>query len=265
MMKKSKTKRVRSIGATALLLAAMLGVAVTNYPAIASTLRNISAADLGKDSEKITSGQIATTTEPDNNAAVELDGLLIVAPATNKTTTPEVAKLDGLMIVAAATNETAAPEPAKIQETAPAAEKQATEAPVNEPVEEINADVNTEELTDVEAITADEPRAKIGEPDEYPSFPGGESEMMFAFNKEVKYPEECVKSGAQGRSIVQFTVTTEGTIRDIKVIRSAGHEALDKEAVRAVGVALKEGWKPGSQDGKPVDVVFTLPVTFRVK
>lgn len=263
MMKKSKTKRVRSIGATALLLAAMLGVAVTNYPAIASTLRNISAADLGKDSEKITTGQIVTPAKSENKEAVELDGLLIVAPAINKTAVPESAKHDGLLIVAAATDETAAPEPAKLR--APAAEKHATEAPVNEPVEEINAEANPETLTEADAVTADKPQVKIGVPDESPSFPGGEGEMMFALSKEVKYPEECVKSGAQGRTIVQFTVTTEGTIRDIKVMRSAGHEALDKEAVRAVGVALKEGWKPGRQDGKPVNVVYTLPVTFRVR
>jgi TonB family protein len=76
----------------------------------------------------------------------------------------------------------------------------------------------------------------------------------------TRYPEEAQQKGLSGKAIVQFIVTPDGTLRDIKVIRSAGSLALDKEAIRVISTSPK--WKPGQQGGKVVNQLFTMPVSF---
>lgn len=60
---------------------------------------------------------------------------------------------------------------------------------------------------------------------------------------------------------MQFIVGTDGSITNARVVRSV-NQYLDKEALRVVSVMPR--WKPGMQDGKPVRVRYTVPVTFRL-
>src|SRR3712207_9025274 len=66
----------------------------------------------------------------------------------------------------------------------------------------------------------------------------------------------------QGRVIVQMVVEADGSISNIKVIRSVS-PSLYAEAMRVVGSMPK--WKPGRQKGKAVAVKYTLPITFRLQ
>ena len=61
---------------------------------------------------------------------------------------------------------------------------------------------------------------------------------------------------------MRFVVTTEGGVTDFEVLKGVD-PLLDAEAVRVV--SLLSGWKPGAIRGKPVNVFYTLPVTFLLK
>ena len=80
---------------------------------------------------------------------------------------------------------------------------------------------------------------------------------------QIKYPEEAYKSGAQGRVTLQFVISRKGDIKDVKVAKSSGNELLDNEAVRVV--SMSPAWTPGKVEGKPVDVLYTFPVVFKIE
>ena len=95
--------------------------------------------------------------------------------------------------------------------------------------------------------------------EENASFPGGDEECMRWLKKNMKYPSICQEQGVQGRVIVAFVVNRDGSIVDIKVVRSPD-EHLSEEAVRVVKLMPK--WKPARQGNKTVRSRFNLPVLF---
>lgn len=96
-----------------------------------------------------------------------------------------------------------------------------------------------------------------------PKFKGGESAMMEFLMMNMKYPQTAVKAKQQGRAIVGFVVRKDGTVSDVHITKSAGHAVLDEEAMRVV--KSMPAWEPGKQKGKPVDVKYNVPITFRLK
>ena len=65
-----------------------------------------------------------------------------------------------------------------------------------------------------------------------------------------------------GRVNVVFIVNEDGSLSDVKVIRSIIPE-LDKEAIRVVKSMPK--WNPAKRNGKAVKTKYTVPVTFRLE
>ena len=94
-----------------------------------------------------------------------------------------------------------------------------------------------------------------------PQFPGGQIAMLQYIMKNMKYPEQAMKEGIQGRVAVRFIVEKDGSISDVKPVLSV-HPLLNKEAVRVVKSMPK--WSPGKHNGKPVRVRFNLPVMFKL-
>ena len=94
-----------------------------------------------------------------------------------------------------------------------------------------------------------------------PQFPGGQIAMMKYIMENMKYPEQAMKEGIQGRVTVRFIVEKDGSISDVKPVLSV-HPLLNKEAVRVVKSMPK--WSPGKHNGKPVRVRFNLPVMFKL-
>jgi tonB family C-terminal domain len=94
-----------------------------------------------------------------------------------------------------------------------------------------------------------------------PQFPGGQIAMLKYIMENIKYPEQAMKEGIQGRVAVRFIVEKDGSISDVKPILSV-HPLLNKEAVRVVKSMPK--WSPGKQNGKPVRVRFNVPVMFKL-
>lgn len=98
-------------------------------------------------------------------------------------------------------------------------------------------------------------------PDVPAQFLGGDVELMKYLNEKIRYPQIAVENGIEGRSVVRFVVGKDGTISDVRVIKSSD-PSLDKEAIRVVRSMPK--WVPGKKNGQNVSAYFTLPVTFRL-
>lgn len=94
-----------------------------------------------------------------------------------------------------------------------------------------------------------------------PQYPGGQIAMLKYLMENIKYPEQAMKKGIQGRVAVSFIVEKDGSISDVRPILSV-HPLLNKEAVRVVESMPK--WTPGKQNGKPVRVRFNVPVMFKL-
>ncbi|MFN8208704.1 MAG: TonB family protein [Bacteroidales bacterium] len=95
--------------------------------------------------------------------------------------------------------------------------------------------------------------------EQMPEFPGGNEGFREFINMKLQYPEEAVKKGIQGKVFVNFIVDANGMVKDAKVVRGVD-PLLDVEALRVINNS--PAWKPGIQRGQPVDVAFTMPVTF---
>ena len=94
-----------------------------------------------------------------------------------------------------------------------------------------------------------------------PQFPGGMDAYMKWLSRHLRYPLAAVRTKKQGEVLVRFVVNTNGTISDIAVVQGVS-PALDQETLRVM--RLMPRWEPGEQQGKPVRVLFTLPVIFRL-
>ncbi len=92
-------------------------------------------------------------------------------------------------------------------------------------------------------------------------FPGGEEACYKWLGEHIKYPSICQEQGIQGRVFVSFVVNKDGSIVDVKVMRSPD-DNLSKEAERVVKQMPK--WKPARQGNKTVRSRFNLPVMFRL-
>jgi len=135
--------------------------------------------------------------------------------------------------------------------------------------EEANFDDFTDEISQGQAINIDpvlfshSPETDevplVGFAEQMPEFPGGMPALISFLAKNIKYPALAQEIGAQGKVFVRFIVNIDGTIADAVVVRSAD-QALDQEALRVVRSMPK--WRPGLQNGKPVRVIYTVPISF---
>lgn len=91
-----------------------------------------------------------------------------------------------------------------------------------------------------------------------PAFPGG-AEVWTAFLKQNLNPPADLKAGESKEVVVQFLVTADSTVKDIKIIHSAG-PSFDNEVLRVLQLMPK--WKPAIENGRPVDAMVTQSVTF---
>ena len=148
-------------------------------------------------------------------------------------------------------SEVQAPEPVQVE----AANQPVEVKAVPEAVE-----MNTEELAPVDT----EPQSKkvYNSVEQMPEFPGGMAEMMKFLQQNIQYPANAAKNNVEGRVILQFVVEKDGQIGEVKVVRSVDPE-LDAEALRVV--KSMPNFIPGRQDGKPVAVWYTIPISFKLQ
>ncbi len=95
-----------------------------------------------------------------------------------------------------------------------------------------------------------------------PTFNGGDAnEFSKWVNGNLVYPKAAKEARIQGRVILQFTVGADGKVSDVKILRGVDPE-LDAEALRVVSAS--PDWTPGYQKGKPVRVIYTFPIIFKL-
>lgn len=126
-------------------------------------------------------------------------------------------------------------------------------------------------------FSQDEPLRKV---DEMPRYPGcesidGDAEakrlcsnqllLEYIYNN-VKYPIEAKKAGTEGTVVIQFIIDKTGQIKNEIIARDIG-ENCGIEALEAVKSMADNNirWSPGIEQGNPVDVLFTLPVKFKLE
>lgn len=97
--------------------------------------------------------------------------------------------------------------------------------------------------------------------DQQPEYAGGYEAMMAFIKQNMQYPPNARRMQTEGTVHVSFIVSKTGAISDVKVLRGIMAEC-DREAVRVV--QMMPAWKPGKQNGRPVNVRFILPLKFRL-
>lgn len=107
-----------------------------------------------------------------------------------------------------------------------------------------------------------EPEQVFVSVEQMPKFPGGDAELMKYIQEHLRYPTMAAENNIQGKVVVQFVVTKNGSIGEVKVIRSRDQD-LDKEAVRVV--KSLPNFIPGRMNGQPVNVWYTLPINFKLQ
>lgn len=100
---------------------------------------------------------------------------------------------------------------------------------------------------------------QLGTLDVAPEYPGGPTALYRYLSTALKYPDELLDKGIGGTVMIQFTVNVEGSVVDLMVSRSVD-PLLDGEALRVV--RSMDRWTPGRNQGQPVPVRLTLPVSF---
>lgn len=95
--------------------------------------------------------------------------------------------------------------------------------------------------------------------EQMPSFKGNVNSWL---SSHIQYPAVAAENGVQGRVIVKFVVTAEGYVRQAQVVRGVD-SSLYREAVRVVN--SMPAWNPGMNNGRYVNVWFSLPLTFKLQ
>ncbi len=91
-------------------------------------------------------------------------------------------------------------------------------------------------------------------------FRGGESALLQFISQNLVYPVIAQEQEIQGSVILEFVVEKDGSIGDVKVIKSLSKEC-DQAAIDVVRKLPR--FAPAKKQGKPVAVKFRLPIRFR--
>ena len=90
---------------------------------------------------------------------------------------------------------------------------------------------------------------------------GGQAAIVNAIRQNVIYPKSMTHGyTVKGRVFAQFLVSAKGEVQDTKIVKG-----LNPELDNAVLASIKQlpRFEPGRQNGKPVPVSFTVPITFQ--
>lgn len=97
-----------------------------------------------------------------------------------------------------------------------------------------------------------------------PEFKGGAMAMMRFLSMNISYPQRAKEEGLSGKCFLRYVVMPNGSISNVEVLKGIkGCPECDAEAMRVI--KLMPRWKPGTQDGKPVSVLFNLPINFQLR
>ncbi len=84
---------------------------------------------------------------------------------------------------------------------------------------------------------------------------------MESIYKYISYPEIAARSGIEGKVFLLVYINEKGGVDDVKVVKGIG-AGCDEAAVNGL---KKVEFNPGKDDGVPIKVKMSLPVTFKLK
>ena len=260
MMMTKRTSPSRKVAALALPAMAALAVFTLSVPAVADVVRHLGSATLADGRNPL--------------------GKITESPAAVQIPVPE-GVAEGVLHGDSASEATAesAAETA-MEENAPAEEKKELGSPaIFIDGKEFKGDlssINPKDIVKMDVVKNDPayPQGKImittvnaadGSPrvaftsEKTADYKGGMPALLKFIGDNIQYPSggECVS----GRVIVSFTINTDGTVADTKILKGID-PAFDKEAERVVKLT-SGNWIPASNGGKPVATSYTIPIVFK--
>lgn len=93
-------------------------------------------------------------------------------------------------------------------------------------------------------------------------FPGGIEKFYMFIGQNFKIPQEFSKQKIDGKLALQFMVEKDGSLSEFKVVKDLGY-GLGEEAIRVLKISPK--WIPASENGNPVRVMYSLPITIQAE
>jgi protein TonB len=140
-----------------------------------------------------------------------------------------------------------------------------------------STETDQEEIVEVEEVEIEDDFEDVDVPfaviEDVPIFPGCEKvakskrrecfqdQINKHIRKNFRYPEIAQEMGIQGRVYVNFIISKDGSISNIRM--RGPDKNLEKEAARIIGKL--PSMTPGKQRGRPVRVPFSIPITFRLQ
>lgn len=97
--------------------------------------------------------------------------------------------------------------------------------------------------------------------DQKPSPVDGYGAFFHYVQQNLKYPAQAKQSGIEGKVFIEFLISENGQLTNVKSIKGIG-AGCDEEAVRVIKEA--PNWNPGLMDGKPAKVKMILPITYKL-
>ncbi|MGB3480195.1 MAG: energy transducer TonB [bacterium] len=82
------------------------------------------------------------------------------------------------------------------------------------------------------------------------------------FSAKPAYPEICRQAGIEGTTVVKMLIDIDGSVIDVKILKSSGNQLLDQSAIAA---ARKSTFTPAKQRDKLVRVWVSRSVRFQLK
>lgn len=196
--------------------------------------------------------------------------VLVVMAFEHKTYDDQVADLQGKNIntfeetMEVPPTEQPPPPPPQVQQP------QVIEVPDEEEIKDeikVNLDVEVTDQTKIEEIVVaaaepEEESEQIFNIVEESASPKGGMAAFYKYVKDkIKYPPQARRMGIEGRVFVEFVISKDGTLTEVRAVKGIG-AGCDEEAVRIVQTAPP--WNPGKQRGKPVKQRYTLPIIFKL-
>lgn len=140
-----------------------------------------------------------------------------------------------------------------------------------------STETDRDEIIEVEDVVIEEEEEIIDVPfaviEDVPIFPGCENleknqlrncfqeQMNKHIRRNFRYPEIAQEMGIQGRVFVNFIISEDGSITNIRM--RGPDKNLEDEAKRII--SLLPNMTPGKQRGRPVRVPFSIPIVFRLQ
>ncbi|HLY06619.1 MAG TPA: energy transducer TonB [Rhizomicrobium sp.] len=87
-------------------------------------------------------------------------------------------------------------------------------------------------------------------------------EIGAAHSCEKRYPAVALRLNQEGMTTVRFTVNADGTVSNVRIAKSSGHQMLDEAAI---GCATAWRYRPALEDGRPVTAPWTANVQWKLK